>query len=583
MKTKHLARRMIAALTAMILLLTLALPLSFAKNETQTLKVMSLSDTHVILESMIKGTADYQHAVNLDQKVFNESEAVLDAQLQKVREVKPDVLILNGDITKDGEYKGHVAVAKKLRQLKKVLPGMKVYVTNGNHDINNSDAKEFNTADGKAIPAKKTTQEDFLAIYKDITWEDATIRDTYTPPEGCEAGATSYMARPAKGYTVIVVDSNRYTPDNSEDGDYEHSTSGRIPEDLLNWVKRKIAWANKRGDTVIGVMHHGVVAHFSMEQNILGDFLVNDFERISTELADAGMHYVFTGHFHSQDVSVMRTEAGNQLYDIETGSSITYPCPCRVTTFTRSNAGKADTDNGVTETVSGYTIQNLSIAHTDPQTGKYVSIPDMTAFSKTKGIDSDVISTVLKDRLKTLFADNGIDYPAAINSAIDKLIPDLADMPVTKDGQHTLIETVNYAHKAHLAGLDNGVNPAWYEEARQNVEDGRFLASLMDVLTRDIGELLAGPYGEVLHHVLFGAANVSYYTVPQIAESFNEFLALTLDSLTYDKNFGSDVTFYVTGANVVKPGEADWSSIDNGLDNNLVAKVIALLLGNGKD
>ena len=111
-------KKLLAVLLTMALTLVLALPVSFAEEETSTsrendLRVMVMSDMHTIPESMIKGTEDYQHAIDLDQKVFNESEAILDAQLQQVRFSKPDILLLNGDLTKDGEYAAHKSLATK--------------------------------------------------------------------------------------------------------------------------------------------------------------------------------------------------------------------------------------------------------------------------------------------------------------------------------------------------------------------------------------------------------------------------------------------------------------------------------------
>ena len=259
---KH-TNKLFAILLAVVMTTVLALPVSFAADEPSTsrendLRVMVMSDMHTLPESMIKGTADYQHAIDLDQKVFNESEAILDTQLQQVRASKPDVLLLNGDITKDGEYAAHKALAAKLKQLKKDLPDLKVYVTNGNHDINNPAAKDFNTADGKAVKAKRTTQKDFRNLYKDVTWNDSTVKATYTPPEGAQAGALSYVARPKKGFTVIVIDSNCYTSDNTSDGEQLCEVRGNIPADLLKWAQRQARAARKRGDTVIGMMHHGV-------------------------------------------------------------------------------------------------------------------------------------------------------------------------------------------------------------------------------------------------------------------------------------------------------------------------------------
>ncbi|MBR5753032.1 MAG: metallophosphoesterase, partial [Clostridia bacterium] len=118
MHISRLTKRLTAVLTSMVLLLVVILPVSVAKSASptsQTLKVMVMSDTHMIVESMIKGTEDYQHAIDRDQKVFNESEAVVDKQLEKVLHARPDVLLLSGDLTKDGEYRGHKALAKKMR------------------------------------------------------------------------------------------------------------------------------------------------------------------------------------------------------------------------------------------------------------------------------------------------------------------------------------------------------------------------------------------------------------------------------------------------------------------------------------
>lgn len=585
--------KLFAILLAVVLTMVLALPVSFAADESASpkndLRVMVMSDTHTIVENMIKGTKDYQNAVNLDQKVFNESEAVLNAQLQQVRLAQPDVLLLNGDLTKDGEYEGHKALAKKLRQLKKDLPGLKVYVTNGNHDINNPAAKNFNTRDGKAVKAKRTTQKDFLNLYKDVTWNDTSVKATYTPPEGAEAGALSYVARPKKGFTFIVIDANCYTADNTSDGEQLCEVRGNVPADLMKWAQRQARAARKRGDTVIGMMHHGVVSHFTQEGVILGHFLVDDFETVSTKLADAGMHYIFTGHQHSQDVAVMRTEKGNQLYDIETGSSITYPCPMRAVWFLREEDAK--TDNGWKETVKGTTIKNLSIAHTDPQTGTYVSIDDMTVYAKSRALSADTLKAVLKDRLYWSLP----NYPKELDTVIDKLIPDLANIPVTDDGKHTLMDTVNYANQSHQGGTDNGQYPAWFKEARKNVKEGRFLAALADTLSKDLAvlvgdgvnrltdtQLIQGPAVDALYHSLFGAAHVSYYTVPKLAKDLNQFLVKTLDSMTKDKNYANDNVFTLTGANVVKEGQPDWSSVDHGVpDTNVVQALVKALLGNG--
>lgn len=83
---------------------------------------------------------------------------VIDAQLEAIKKQKPDVLLVSGDLTKDGELESHEQLAERLEKFKKEVPGVKVYVINGNHDINNENAKNYNTKDGKRTDATRTTR-----------------------------------------------------------------------------------------------------------------------------------------------------------------------------------------------------------------------------------------------------------------------------------------------------------------------------------------------------------------------------------------------------------------------------------------
>ena len=47
-------------------------------------------------------------------------------------------------------------------------------------------------------------------------------------------------------------------------------------------------------------------------------------------LMEAGVRVVFTGHFHIQDVAKDYNETRtDSIYDVSTGSTVTYPCPFR--------------------------------------------------------------------------------------------------------------------------------------------------------------------------------------------------------------------------------------------------------------
>ncbi|HBK33264.1 MAG TPA: metallophosphoesterase, partial [Porphyromonadaceae bacterium] len=60
-----------------------------------------------------------------------------------------------------------------------------------------------------------------------------------------------------------------------------------------------------------GMMHHGLVEHMPYQAVFFGDYLVDGWQDAAQQLADRGLKVVFTGHFHSNDVSSFTSSAGN--------------------------------------------------------------------------------------------------------------------------------------------------------------------------------------------------------------------------------------------------------------------------------
>lgn len=187
----------------------------------------------------------------------------------------------------------------------------------------------------------------------------------------------------------------------------------------------QITAAKKRGDTVIGLQHHGLIPHFGMEPEILPMYLVNDYERLAQVYADAGMQYVFTGHMHANDIAEMTTEAGNTLYDIETGSVVTYPSPARCVTLTRT------IENGtVKETMDIKTHLNVSAGtFVNPQTGKEQTVPDITAYGREHGFSNEMLTTTVNGFLNSYYAQ--IAEAGGLRSLLETLVKDLAGLDLS--------------------------------------------------------------------------------------------------------------------------------------------------------
>ena len=538
MKTKmHNGSRLLSLLLAVVLVFTLTVPaLAAEKPQDMNLRIAVMSDLHYLSPDMIADTADFEHALNSDRKLLKESSSVLHEMLERVRADKPDILLVSGDLTKDGEQECHAALAKQLQQLQQDVPGLKIYVINGNHDIRNYNAKNFNTADGKAVPATRTEPEDFKQIY-DFVYSDPTVIATFTPAEGNKAGGLSYVARPVEGLTIIAMDTCRYSSDNTSNGDDEHETSGAISADLEKWVIEQTAAAKARGDLVIGLEHHGLVPHFDVQPTILPMYLVNGYERIAQEYADAGMSVVFTGHMHAVDIAAMTTKAGNTFYDIETGSALTYPCPVRFVDLRRSTVG------GETNTYMSVSTKTHigPIHYTDPATGTAHVIDDLTEYAREFGFTTDMLKTVAGDFIKSFFGKylpNDTWPVTKIIANIDQIIDDVAAIPIAEG--NNLLDFANWIYRCNLAGEDDGNYPAWVQSGIDQLKSGALLDQVLDIVAKD-----AFGRGSVLFTKFQGL--FTKYLKSQL----NDLLVKIVVSMSVDNNCpdDNDKTILLEGSN----------------------------------
>ncbi len=527
MKLDIYMRRSAALLLALIMVCTLITPALAAQDSSSDsidLKIAVMSDTHYLSPTMIKNSEDYVTDLNSDRKLFTESSQINLELLDAVREDKPDVLLVSGDLTKDGELEGHREFAARLQQVQKDVPGMKVYVINGNHDVRNSDAKNFNTASGKAVPATRTEPEDFSSVY-DFVYSDESITARYTPPAGKESGQLSYVAKPCEGLTLIVLDTCCYSADNTSDNEDEHETRGEMSPELVAWAVEQIKAAKANGDRVIGMAHHGFIPHFSMEPDVLSMYLVEDYADISTKLADAGLEMIFTGHMHANDIAAMTTESGNTLYDIETGSNLTYPSPMRFVQLRE---------------VSGSLIASVStLNHIGPITyynavsGKSETIADVTEYGREHGLSEDMLKTVAGSyvgsflkKLSPIETSISKWINERIVSNIQGIISEGVNIPVS-DGK-TLLDAVNYIYQSHLGGEDDGNYPAWVQEGLKKLKDGEILDELLSIVKKYA-------FGDAASALKFD----NFFT-KAIKTKVNDYIYKIADSMGNDSNFSSD-------------------------------------------
>lgn len=271
---------------------------------------MVLSDPHVMSTTLFDSTASF----NGDPKLNEHSQELFDSAVTRILAATPDILLIPGDLTKDGEHASHLYVQSQLERI--VQNGTKVYVVPGNHDVNNPSASSY--LNGRQAKVPSLSADSFATLYALCGYADAVMR---------MADGLSYMAYPAPGLALICLDSNKKNTTSRQ-------SAGGLSEALLQWAEQASAQAHEDGRVVIGMMHHNIVEHFDGHARFASTYVANTsddmpaLEDVQQRLITAGFKVMLTGHFHIQSMQHVTTSDG-ELYDITTGALCSLNSPLR--------------------------------------------------------------------------------------------------------------------------------------------------------------------------------------------------------------------------------------------------------------
>lgn len=272
-----------------------------------------MSDLHYYDTSLGASGEAFEDVLGSDRKLLKETAELLDLAIDDVLGSGVDFVLVPGDLTKDGEVVNHEAVSAALARL--IEAGVEVYVVPGNHDANNPEAFEFSGAEKVPVPA--VSQEEFAEVYRDFGYGDAIMADETS---------LSYVAEPVEGLWLLALDATR--SEENEPGGTE-VTAGAFTQAQVEWIEEVLQEARAEGAAVIAMMHHGAVEHWDGQAKLHPEYLVEDHPWVGELLASYGVRVVFTGHYHAQDIALADYGDSGFLYDIETGSLATAPCPIR--------------------------------------------------------------------------------------------------------------------------------------------------------------------------------------------------------------------------------------------------------------
>ncbi|MFD2308085.1 metallophosphoesterase [Enterococcus termitis] len=244
-----------------------------------------LSDPHYLDKSLTDSGSAFekikQTAAGKDLEYQEESwQAFIATAIKK----KPDMIIITGDLTLNGEKISAERLADFLKQL--TDKGINVFVIPGNHDVNDGWARKF--VEDKQEKTEAITIADFKEIFADFGYQNATNYDKHS---------LSYSVAVNSTYDFLFLDSNIYPEDTEPQT--RPATGGTIRGKTMTWVKEQLDASKKAQKKTLVFMHHNIYAHNQLLSN---GFIINNADEFKQVLTDYQVPVVFSGHIHAQDI-----------------------------------------------------------------------------------------------------------------------------------------------------------------------------------------------------------------------------------------------------------------------------------------
>ena len=248
----------------------------------KTFRFAVVSDPHIAVPETIEPKAQRFHLVEISQPALEKAIAHLIT-------LKPDFLLIPGDLTQDGEPANHAWLQQRLKELP--FPS---YVIPGNHDVPSLTASD-----------RWIGFTDFPHYYTHCGYSDP--QQIY------------YSQTVGEGVQLIGLNSNSF--------DAQGKQIGQVEKEQLIWLESELA---RHSDKLILVMiHHNVIEHLpGQSHHELGRrYMLDNAPQLLKILHRHGVQLIFTGHLHVQDIA---HQGG--IYEITTGSLVSYPHPYRLIT-----------------------------------------------------------------------------------------------------------------------------------------------------------------------------------------------------------------------------------------------------------
>ncbi|MBE6782457.1 MAG: metallophosphoesterase [Ruminococcaceae bacterium] len=282
---------------------------------TDTLKITVVSDTHYYSKKNgIDGKAFIQEN-SRSTNLIKDSQEVLEAFFKQIIEDKTnDIIIISGDVTKNGEPDSHIEFIDLLRKVK--AAGKRVYVITATHDFHDSGIGHKFVGDEK-VETSATTRKELWDLYYEFGPSEAI---------SVHEDSMSYIVQLEDGFRLFALNDDR-----------NHEGKSGFSKDCFKWIEEQVVDAKKNNQLIIPMSHHPVLSPSPFFSLIGKGDMMGDHEIRREQFPDMGVSFMFTGHSHMHDISYHFSKNNNIFYDITTAATVGYPALYRVVTFDKKD------------------------------------------------------------------------------------------------------------------------------------------------------------------------------------------------------------------------------------------------------
>ena len=246
---------------------------SFSSQENPV-NIAVATDLHYLSSSLTDGGAFFTDLVeNADGKNMFYIEEITESFVATMIQEKPEILILSGDLTFNGERQSHLDLEQKLEKIKE--NGTQILVMPGNHDIDRSSAAGF-FGDGYQL-VDTVSKEAFAKIYQDYGLQESIDKDDTS---------LSYLYRARKDFWILMLDSNS-------------QGTNEISDQTFSWIEEILKDAREQDIQVLAVSHQNLLAH---NPYFTEGFLIDQAQELEALYQQYAVVANLSGHIHIQHI-----------------------------------------------------------------------------------------------------------------------------------------------------------------------------------------------------------------------------------------------------------------------------------------